>query len=158
MGQGEAWIFLEGQWIRNPEQDYQFLVRQNRFKDFWESLKVQNRNNPKYNGIAGAADQQHFFRILYEKDTDDDRLKVLLSSTYGNGTGWSTSDFTTTVLEFLAQGVSEFAPYNTFRITQNYDYTKGKLTETVELFKKNSNGIEDPYAKIEERARIFRPQ
>ena len=45
-------------------------------------------------------------------------------------------------------------PYNKFRITQNYDYEKGVLTETVELIKEK-DGKETPFMKNEETALIF---
>lgn len=50
--------------------------------------------------------------------------------------------------------VSTFMPYNKFRITQYYDYEKGVLTETVELFKEK-DGKETPLMKNEETALIF---
>jgi len=156
VGRGESWVMEEGEWLRTPEQDYEFLVRQNRFDGFWESLKVQNRTHPEYNGLAGPADQQHLFRLVYGERDQSGRLPVTLTSSYGNGSGWSSADYRQAVLEFQAQGISSFAPYNTFRITQNYDYEAGLLVETVELFKRNEDGTESPYARIEERARIFR--
>jgi hypothetical protein len=49
-----------------------------------------------------------------------------------------------------------FQVNNTYRITQDYQYENGLLLETVELFKLE-DGKEIPFAKIEEKAHIFRP-
>jgi hypothetical protein len=155
VGKGETWLMVDGHWQRTPAQDYDFLVKQNRFKGFWESLKVQNRNHPDYRGLAGPADQQHHFRIVYEEPTTEGNVPLTLSSTYGNGKGWMDKEFSHAVLEFKADGVSSFAPYNYFRITQHYRYTEGILQESVELFKRKSNGTEVPFVKIVEMARIF---
>lgn len=158
VGTGTSWVYTDGEWQRTPEQDYDFLVRQNRYSDRWESLKVQNRTHPGYDGIAGEADQQHAFTIRYGDAGADGTLPTELTSTFGNGTGWTDSEYRHAVLEFEAAGVSRFAPYNRFRITQEYHYEQGLLLETVELFKVNRDGQEIPFARIEEEARMFYPQ
>jgi hypothetical protein len=155
VGTGTTYIFEDGRWLRTPEQDYEFLVRQNRFENHWESLKVQNRIHPEYDGTAGPADQQHFFKISYGKPNESGQLPIILESTYGNGTGESDLQFHEAILEFEAEGVSSFAPYNRFRITQEYRYEEGLLLETVELFKLTKDGVELPFVKINESARIF---
>jgi hypothetical protein len=142
-------------WVRTPASDYEFLVRQNRFPDHWESLKVQNRTDPDYDGSAGPADQQHFFLIEYGRPNAEGNLPITLRSTYGDGTGLSDTEYRKAVIEFEAEGVSRFAPYNRFRITQHYLYEEGLLEETVELFKLKDDGTETPFVKVEERARIF---
>ena len=81
-----------------------------------------------------------------------------LTSTYGDGTGWTDREFRHAVLEFEAEGVSRLAPYNRFRITQEYRYEEGRLLETVELFKTDRDGQEIPFARIEEEARMFYPR
>ena len=48
----------------------------------------------------------------------------------------------------------KFIPYNKFRITQNYNYEEGVLTETVELIKEK-DGKETPFMKNEETALIY---
>jgi hypothetical protein len=155
VGTGTSYIWSDGEWIRTPGSDYEFLVRQNRFGDHWESLKVQNRTHPDYDGSAGPADQQHFFRIEYGAPTAEGDLPITLRSTYGDGHGVSDREYREAALEFEAVGVSRFAPYNRFRITQHYRYDEGVLDETVELFMLENDGTESPFAKIEERARIF---
>jgi hypothetical protein len=158
VGTGTSWVYADGEWRRTPEQDYLFLVRQNRYSSRWESLKVQNRTHPGYDGIAGAADQQHSFTIRYGTADVNGTLPTELTSTYGNGSGWTDSEYRHAVLEFEAAGVSRFSPYNRFRITQEYRYEEGVLVELVELFKVDRNGQENPFARIEEEARMFYPR
>jgi hypothetical protein len=155
VGTGTSSIWRDGVWVRTPASDYEFLVRQNRFPDHWESLKVQNRTDPDYDGSAGPADQQHFFLIEYGRPNAEGNLPITLRSTYGDGTGLSDTEYRKAVIEFEAEGVSRFAPYNRFRITQHYLYEEGLLEETVELFKLKDDGTETPFVKVEERARIF---
>jgi len=50
--------------------------------------------------------------------------------------------------------INKFIPYNKFRITQNYNYEEGVLTETVELIKEK-DGKETPFMKNEETALIY---
>jgi hypothetical protein len=157
VGTGTSWVFEDGEWLRTPEQDYEFLVRQSRYASRWESLKVQNRTHPAYDGTAGPADQQHFFAITFGEVGSDGRIATELASTYGDGGGWTDREYRHAVLEFEAEGVSRFAPYNRFRITQEYRYEEGELRETVELYKVDSDGREQPFARIEEEARMFRP-
>jgi hypothetical protein len=55
-----------------------------------------------------------------------------------------------------AANVSSLAPFNTYRITQDYRDEEGKLVELVELFKKKGDA-EQPWVKNnEEEARLFR--
>lgn len=155
VGTGTSYVYNNGRWQRTPEQDYQFLVRQYRYSDRWESLKIQNRTSPEYDGVAGPADQQHFFLIEFGPVQEDGTIATALRSTYGDGAGWTDSGYRSAVLVFNAEGVSRFAPYNRFRISQEYRYDEGRLSETVELFKVESDGTETPYARIQEEARIF---
>lgn len=154
VGKGTAWRYQGSDWVRVPSHDYQFLVRQNRFEDRWESLKIQNRTNEKYDGSAGPADQQHFFRIQYGTPAQDGTRPILLSSTYGDGTGRSDAAYRLQELEFDARGISSFAPYNRFRLRQEYRYEEGLLLETIELFKRGRDGKETPFMRFEERARM----
>jgi len=157
VGEGTAYRHVGGGWERTPTQDYAFLVRQDRYAGHWLSLKVQNRTHPGYDGRAGAADQQHAFAIEIGAPGPDGRLALGLRSTYGDGGGHGDAEFRHAVLTFRAAGASRFAPYDRFRITQHYRYEDGRLDETVELFKLARDGSERPFARIEERARLFRP-
>jgi len=157
VGEGTSSRYVDGAWHRTPHQDYGFLVHQERFEGRWRSHKVQNRTHPSYDGRAGAADQQHAFVIAFGAPEPDGRLPIRLRSSYGDGAGHSDPEFRHAVLEFRPAGVSRFAPYDRFRITQHYRYADGRLDETVELFKLGRDGREQPFARIEERARLFRP-
>lgn len=157
VGEGTAYRHVDGAWERSATQDYAFLVRQDRHPGRWLSLKVQNRTHPGYDGRAGAADQQHAFAVELGAPDADGRLALRLRSTYGDGGGYGDSELRHAVLTFRAAGVSRFAPYDRFRITQRYLYEEGRLDESVELFKLGRDGAERPFAKIEERARLFRP-
>lgn len=156
VGTGTSYRYEEDGWVRTPEQDYEFLVRQNRFADRWESLKVQNRTAAGYDGTAGEADQQHSFTIEYGELNADGELPLTVNSTYGNGWGSSDPDYERALLEINAN-VSRLAPYNTIRIEQDYDYEEGTLTETVLLLEVSDDGEERPFVRIHEQARIFTP-
>lgn len=157
VGDGVAYRRAGDAWQRAEEQDYAFLVRQDRYRHRWLSLKVQNRTHVRYDGRAGAADQQHAFAIEFGEPDASGRLALRLRSTYGDGGGHGDDAFRHAVLEFRAAGVSRFAPYDRFRITQHYRYAEGLLEETVELFRLGRDGRERPFARIEERARLFQP-
>jgi hypothetical protein len=45
-------------------------------------------------------------------------------------------------------------PYNKIKISQQYNYEAGLLTETVELLKEK-NGVDKPFMKNEEKAFIY---
>ncbi len=157
VGEGTAYRYVHGACERTPTQDYDFLVRQDRYPGRWLSLKTQNRTHPDYDGRAGPADQQHAFAIELAAPDADGRLALRLRSTYGDGEGQGDREFRRAVLEFRAAGVGRFAPYDRFRITQHYRYDEGQLDETVELFRLGRDGAERPFVRIEERARLLRP-
>lgn len=154
VGTGTSYVHDDGVWRRTPAQDYTFLVHQRRVGARWESLKVQNRHRPGYDGLAGPPDQQHMFVLEYAPPVSGARA-IRVRSTYGDGQGTTDTTFERATLEFRARDVSRFAPYNWFRITQHYDYAKGTLRERVELFYREEDGTERPFARIEERARFF---
>ena len=72
----------------------------------------------------------------------------------GKGTGYSDSEFRNLIVELMPKCISTFAPFNTYRITQSYQYEEGFLKESIEIFKKKS-GREEPFMKIEGEAMIF---
>lgn len=154
VGKGESYAWVAGQWKRNPSQDYEFSVVQRRFKDRWESVKTQSRRHPAYDGSAGARDQVHHFRVALEPATGAGEVRFALQSTYGDGSGTTDTAFRKGLMDFEARGVSMFAPFNRYRITQQYLYEVGELRETVELFKR-SKDAEAPFAKIEETAKMM---
>jgi hypothetical protein len=157
VGKGTSYRHESGEWVRTPDQDYDFLVKQDRYEGFWQSLKIQNRLSPDYDGIAGPADQQHAFLVEYhsQAQTETSDLVFDLKSTYGQGKGRSTKDFTEAEMEFSPIETSPFLPYNRYRITQNYDYEAGTLKEWVELFQLEDDGTMRPFVKIYEEAKMY---
>ncbi|MBX7231121.1 MAG: hypothetical protein K1X29_03445 [Bdellovibrionales bacterium] len=160
VGRGESMIYLNGTWKRTPESDYDFTVVQRRYHNHWVSVKTAHRRHPNYNGKAGPRDQVMSFRVDFsspsEKSSKKDQVLVQLDSNLGQGQGETDRQFRNTVLEFSAQGVSRFAPYNRYRITQHYQYEVGALEETVELFKQNE-GSKTLFVQIHEKATLFAP-
>jgi hypothetical protein len=154
VGQGKSFLYQDGQYIRSESNDYTFEVVQRRYGNSWKSIKNMHRIHPEYDGRAGEREQTMFFKIDFSKN--DGSLVSKVNSSLGNGSGKSDLEFREQQLQFAAEGISSMAPYNTYRITQRYDYEAGELLETVELFK--IKGEEEiPFAKIEEKASIFRP-
>jgi len=153
-GTGEAYTYVDGQYVRSNSNDYSFEVVQRRYGNTWKSVKNMHRIHPEYNGKAGAREQTMFFEIDFSKKGN--QIFSRLNSSLGVGEGTSDNEFREQQLQFSVDGISSFAPYNTMRITQHYKYEDGILLETVELFKLK-DGIEEPFAKIEEKASIFRP-
>jgi hypothetical protein len=161
VGTGTAHVFAGGQWQRAPAQDYEFSVTQRRYAQHWESVKVQHRRHPAYDGSAGLRDQVHYFRVDYPAATGAASVSARLASSLGDGQGQIDGAFRDGTLEFAARGVSMFAPFNHYRISQQYRYEDGTLTEQVELFKRgNSSGgaADAPFMKFEERATLMAPQ
>jgi hypothetical protein len=154
VGSGESYVYIDGKYQRNESNDYSFEVTQRRYGNSWKSIKNMHRIHPDYDGKAGEREQTMFFGINLSKEGK--KITSKINSSLGTGTGVSDNEFREQVIQFSVEGISSFAPYNTMRITQHYKYEEGILLETVELFKL-SDGKETPFAKIEERAVIFRP-
>lgn len=153
-GIGKSYLYQDGGYVRSESNDYSFEVVQRRYGNSWKSIKNLHRNHPEYDGKAGERQQTMFFAIDFSRRGD--QIVSVLTSSLGNGEGISDPEFREQQLQFEATGTSMFAPYNTFRITQHYQYEEGVLRETVELFTLK-NGLETPFMKIEEVASIFRP-
>ena len=154
VGSGESYVYVDGKYQRSESNDYSFEVIQRRYGHTWKSIKNMHRIHPDYNGKAGPREHTMYFEIAFSKQGDKIVSKV--RSSLGSGTGTSDNEFREQTMQFSAEGVSSFAPYNTYRITQHYKYEEGRLLETVELFKLEE-GKETPFVKIEEKATIFRP-
>ena len=154
VGKGESYVYLDGKYVRNESNDYSFEVIQRRYGNKWKSVKNMHRIHPDYDGKAGKREQTMFFGIDFSEQ--DGKILSTINSSLGSGKGVSDIEFREQTIQFAAKGVSSFAPYNTYRITQHYKYEEGLLLETVELFK-IKDGKEIPFAKIEEKAYIFRP-
>lgn len=154
VGTGESFLFKDGKYIRTESNDYAFEVVQRRYANSWKSAKNMHRIHPGYDGKAGPREQTLFFGIDFRRENEE--IVSSIESSLGSGQGQSDAQFREQIIELAVDGVSSFAPYNTIRITQHYQYEAGQLLETVELFKRK-DGKEIPFAKIEEKAAIFRP-
>lgn len=152
VGSGTSYKYSEGEYVRSESNDYSFEVVQRRYDNSWKSIKNMHRIHPDYDGKAGAREQTMFFAINFSEQ--DGKITSSINSSLGNGSGVSDEEFREQTIQFGVEGISSFAPYNTMRITQHYKYEEGLLLETVELFKLK-DGVETPFAKIEERAHIF---
>ncbi|WP_437543778.1 hypothetical protein WMF11_35275 [Sorangium sp. So ce295] len=156
VGRGESERFAEGQWVRTPESDYDFSVVQRRYRGRWDSIKQMHRRHPGYDGSAGPRDQVLHFALEVGAMRGSD-VPVIIRSTLGDGEGRADPEFRRSQLEMRARDVSSFAPFNAYRITQQYQYGEGKLVETVELIERDGEGRESPFVRIRERAALFAP-
>lgn len=151
-GRGEAYRFDDGRWIRLPSYDYEFSVVQRFLDDGWESMKVIHRRHPAYDGRAGARDQTLYFRVQRE-ETSPGAVLLRAVSTMGSGEGKADSSLTHISIDFRP-GISRFAPFNTYRITQ--EIGNDRVAETIELLKITA-GREIPFMKMIEEAVVFEP-
>lgn len=150
VGRGECERLEDGVWVRRPELDYDFSVEQRRMGDHWESVKSMRRHHPGYDGIAGPRAQTYFFLLDFAKPDSKGQVDAKLTATIGNGAGVTDAEFRKAELTFLAAGVSSMAPFDRYRITQQYDYEAGQLTELVEL-----NKGQTPWVRNREVAALF---
>jgi hypothetical protein len=157
VGTGSASVFVDGVWRRAPSQDYEFSVTQRRYGERWESVKVQHRRHPDYDGSAGARDQVHYFKLELPAASSTSGLSFNVRSSFGDGGGQIDREFRAGTMEFDARDVSMFAPFNRYRITQQYRYEQGELIEVVELFKKKGT-MDTPFMRFEEQAGLFAPR
>jgi hypothetical protein len=152
-GTSEAYRFVDGNWVRAENYDYQFVVNQKRYDSKWKSVKTLQRLHPEYDGKAGERDQTMYFEVDYKNITDG-KVETAIVSTLGEGTGATDTEFRNTQLTMYVKNASRFLPYNKYRITQKYNYEEGILTETVEILKEK-DGKETPFMKNEEKAYIY---
>lgn len=150
VGRGECERLENGAWVRRPELDYDFSVEQRRLGNHWESVKSMRRLHPGYDGIAGPRTQTYFFHLDFEAPDAQQKVAAKLTATIGNGSGVTDREFRAAELNFMAAGVSSMAPFDRYRITQQYDYEAGRLTELVEL-----NKGEQPWVRNREVATLF---
>lgn len=150
VGRGECERLEGGSWVRRPELDYEFSVEQHRLGDHWESVKSMRRRHPDYDGVAGERAQTMFFRLDFGPADPAGKVDAKLTASIGNGSGVTDRAFRKAELNFLAAGVSSFAPFDRYRITQSYEYEEGRLTELVELNKGDA-----PWVRNREVATLF---
>lgn len=153
-GSSLAYRFVDGTWQRDASYDYVFDVVQKRYPDTWKSVKSLHRLHPEYDGKAGDRSQVMYFQLTYQPNEAANALTSRLASSLGEGNGKSDTEFRNQTLEFKVADISRFAPYDHIRITQNYNYEEGVLTETVLLYKKK-NKDEIPFMKNEEKAYFY---
>lgn len=155
VGRGECERWEDGAWVRRPEFDYDFSVEQRRSGDHWSSVKSLRRRHPGYDGSAGERLQTYFFELTLgsvgEGGRADD-VALSMASSLGLGSGTSDRSFRRAALEIVAD-VSSMAPFDRYRITQEYDYEAGQLRELVEL-----NDGETPWVRNREVAMLFAPR
>jgi hypothetical protein len=156
VGTGTSYRVSASGRTRTPASDYTFTVTQRRFATHWESRKELHRADPAYDGSAGPRDQSYVFRLDMAAQ-EGNSVAVRVRSTLGDGNGSTDAQFRNATLEFAARGVSRFAPYNTFRIAQRYEYEAGTLSETVTLFKRR-DGADVRFVETDEQAQLFAPR
>lgn len=152
-GISRAYRYENGQWVRAETYDYRFTVVQRRYENLWKSIKTIHRVHPDYDGKAGDRDQAMYFEVAYQNLVNG-KVQAKINSSLGNGLGTTDAEFRNSVLTMYVPNPSKFIPYNKFRITQNYHYEEGRLTETVELIKEK-DGQETLFMKNEEVALIY---
>lgn len=157
-GKSEAYLYIDGQYVRNEPYDYVFNVTQKRYDNIWKSTKTLHRNHPEYDFRGGPRSQTMYFEIAYSSSSDG--LSTVLKTSLGDGSGSSDLEFREQSLIIdLNQNnsyynIGKFTPFNKMKITQHYMYEDGKLMETVELYKEE-NGVITPFAKMEEMATFY---
>lgn len=151
VGHGEAERMEAGSWKRVEPFDYEFTVEQRRYADHWESVKHLKRLHPDYDGSAGPREQTLYFRVDLDKTDSEGQVAVHIRSSLGQGEGRADRSFRTASLAMHAD-VSRFAPFDTYRIAQSYQYESGELVETVSLDKGSA-----PWVRNRESATLFAP-
>lgn len=151
VGEGRAERMEGGTWKRAETFDYEFTVEQRRFRDHWESVKHQRRRHPAYDGSAGPREITMFFRLDFGSPDTTGKVSVSIDSSLGKGEGRSDREFRVAEL-VMHPDLSRFAPFDTYRIGQQYEYEKGTLTETVSLDKGTT-----PWVRNLESATLFAP-
>jgi len=158
-GKSEAYIYVNGAYVRNETYDYVFNVIQKRYDNEWKSTKTLHRNHPNYDFRGGQRSQTMYFEVIYAM-SGNNMLASTLKTSLGNGTGTSDMEFRkqSLVIDLNQKNpyynISKYTPFNKMKITQNYNYEEGVLTETVELYKEKNGNI-TPFSKMEETAYFY---
>ena len=152
-GYSKAFVYQDEKWQRAETFDYYFDVIQKRYDKEWKSVKSLHRIHPDYNGKAGPRDQTMYFGLHYNSLLNGKVNGSVLSS-LGDGTLLTDNEYRNSELVINLKDANSFMPYNRIKITQNYDYENGKLTETV-LLLKVKDGKEIPFMKNEEEAYFY---
>lgn len=150
VGTGRCERLVDGAWVHAPQFDYDFSVEQRRSRDRWESVKSLRRRHPDYDGSAGPRLSTWFFHL--DLAGEGPGVAVGVRSSLGDGVGTTDSAFRHADLELRAD-VGSLAPFDRYRIVQDYRYEDGVLEEVVSLDKGPA-----PWVRNLERATLFAPQ
>ncbi len=156
VGRGEAERLVAGEWVREPTLDYEFSVEQRRFMGRWESIKSLRRRHPDYDGSAGPREQHMHFEVRYGAADAAGAVPSTIRSSLGPGAGATDREFRAATIT-LKPDISAMAPFDTYKITQEYDYEAGELRELVELVD-HEDGAERPWVRNREVARLYAAQ
>ncbi len=154
VGYAQAFRFVEGNWVRVPEYDYEFFLLERRFADRWETIKEIHRLNPRYDGRAGPRDQTLYFTVRTSPAADGG-LDLVVEGTLGRGKGHEAPGGEL-MIELASAERGWFVPFDTIRIRQTRGPTKGQIEEIVELFSRKE-GREIPFMRIREEGVLYRP-
>lgn len=152
-GYSKAFVYKDGDWQRAETFDYYFDVIQKRYNKEWKSVKSLHRIHPDYNGKAGQRDQTMYFGLNYIS-MQDGEVSGTIHSSLGEGTITADEEFRNASIEITLKDANVLMPYTKIKITQQYDYENGKLTETVLLLKVKGTK-EIPFMKNEEEAYFY---
>jgi hypothetical protein len=155
VGTGEAYRFEAGQPVRVPTLDYSFDVVQHRNGRTWNSIKNLRFDAAGYDGAAGAAEQVLHFDLAYDAPSDHGTVSATVASNLGTGNVDADTEFRNASITIAL--AMPTALYDTFRITQHYDYEAGRLTETVDLMKRQPDGTLVAVFQNREVANVFGP-
>jgi hypothetical protein len=86
VGYAQAFHFRDGNWVRVPEYDYEFLLLERRYADRWEVIKEIHRRHPRYDGRAGPRDQTLYF-LVRTSPAANGGLDLAVEGTLGAGKG-----------------------------------------------------------------------
>ncbi|CAG5087762.1 hypothetical protein [Parvicella tangerina] len=157
-GKSEAYFYEDGQYVRNETYDYVFNVIQKRYDKTWKSIKTLHRNHPNYDYRGGQRSQTMYFEVDYS--LNGEKLTSTFNTSLGTGKGISDLEYREQLLTIdLKQknpyyNISKYTPFNKMKITQNYNYEEGLLTEIVELYKEKDGKI-TPFSKMKETAVFY---
>jgi hypothetical protein len=153
VGHGEAYRIDAGREVRVPLLDYEFEVLQQRNGRAWHSTKNLHRTAADYDGSAGEREQLLRFDLLFAQPTTT--ASAAVASSLGVGVASGDREFRSMQLHIDLEPVTPL--YNTFSISQNYDYEAGRLTEVVELSLTQPDGTAQPVFRMRESAKVFAP-
>ncbi len=94
-----------------------------------------------------------YFGLKYNS-IQNGKVNAIVLSSLGEGTLNADNEYRNAVIDINVKNASMFMPYNKIKITQLYEYEKGKSTKAV-LLLKVMDGKEIPFMKIEEEEDYF---